>query len=80
MTQRPTEQRVETLPAQVGRNFRRQAGEQAAERLGPMALQGEEVLQPIDDLLDDLPSARRPASVGRTPAMVAALAPQLNPR
>jgi hypothetical protein len=45
VAQRPTERRVEPLPARVGCHLCGQAGEQTAQRLRPVALQREKVLQ-----------------------------------
>src|SRR5215211_4651014 len=63
VTQRPVEQGVEPLPERVGCQLGGQAGEQTAQRLRAVALQGEEVLQLRDHLLDDLPLARRPTPI-----------------
>lgn len=54
-------------PRIVGRDLGDQAGEQTVQGLGPVALQREKVLQLRDDLLDELPFARRPAAVGLWP-------------
>jgi hypothetical protein len=40
---------VEPLPAGVGRHLGRQAGQKTTERLRPVALQGEDVLELIYD-------------------------------
>src|SRR5215208_5080964 len=60
MAQRPAKSGVEQLPTGVGRHLGRQAAQQAAERLGPVPLQAEEVLELPDHSLDELPFARRP--------------------
>jgi hypothetical protein len=49
VAQRSPELVVEPLPASVGRHLGRQAGQKTAERLGPVALQGEEVLELVYD-------------------------------
>jgi hypothetical protein len=59
---------VDPLSAGVGRNLGRQTRQQPYQRLGPVALQGEEILQLPDHALDDLPLARSPASVGLRPS------------
>ncbi len=63
VAQRSPELVVEPLPAGVGRHLGRQAGQKTTERLGPVALQGEEVLELIYDSFDDLPLSRSPATV-----------------
>jgi hypothetical protein len=63
VAQGPAEQGVEPLPERVGCQLGGQAGEQTAQRLRAVALQGEEVLQLRDHLLDDLPLARRPTPI-----------------
>jgi hypothetical protein len=45
---------IEPFPGGESGDLGGQAGQQAAQRLGPMALQGEEILELGDDLLDDL--------------------------
>ena len=59
---------VDPLSAGVGRNLGRQTRQQPSQRLGPVALQGEEILQLADHALDDLALARSPASVGLRPS------------
>src|SRR5918995_5418958 len=59
---------VEPLPAGVGRDLGCQAGQKTTERLGPVALQGEEVLQLVYDAFDELALARRPAAVDLGPS------------
>src|SRR5687768_6439941 len=54
VAQRSPELVVEPLPAGVGRHLGRQAGQKTFKRLGPVALQGEEVLELIYDPFDDL--------------------------
>jgi hypothetical protein len=49
VAQRSPELLVEPLPAGVGRHLGRQAGQETTQRLGPVALQGEEVLELIYD-------------------------------
>ena len=63
VTQRPSGLVDEPLPAGVGRLLGRQAGQKTLKRLGPVALQGEYVLELIYDAFDDLPLSRRPARV-----------------
>ena len=62
MTQGTAKAGIEPGARSEGSNFGRQTREQTAQRLGPMALQGEEVLERGDDLLDDLPVAGGPAA------------------
>ena len=64
LTQRTTELDIEPLPAGVGRDFGCQTGQKTAQRLGPVALQGEDVLELVYDSLDDL-GVSRPPNVGR---------------
>ncbi len=64
MPQRPTKLVVEPLPTGVGCDLGSQAGQKTTQRLGPVALQGEEVFQLVYDALDELALARRPATVG----------------
>src|SRR5918995_2043160 len=63
VAQRSPELVVEPLPASVGRHLGRQAGQKTAQRLGPVALQGEEVLELVYDPFDDLALARSPAPI-----------------
>src|SRR5918993_5629136 len=63
VAQRSPELVVEPLSASVGRHLGRQAGQKTTQRLGPVALQGEDVLELIYDPFDDLPLSRRPATV-----------------
>ena len=68
MAQRPTELVVEPLPAGVGCDLGGQAGQKAAQRLGTVALQGEEILELLYDPLDDLcrlPDAQRRSASGQ---------------
>src|SRR5215216_5356588 len=67
VAQRSSELVVEPLPAGVGCHLGRQAGQKTTQRLCPVPLQGEEVLELIYDPFDDLPLSRRPASVGFRP-------------
>ena len=67
MAQRSPELVVEPLCAGVGRHLGRQAGQKTTQRLGPVALQGEDVLELIYDPFDELPLSRRPATVGFRP-------------
>ena len=68
MPQRPTKLVVEPLPTGVGCDLGSQAGQKTSQRLGPVALQGEEVFQLVYDALDELALARRPATVGLRPS------------
>src|SRR5918998_337341 len=52
VAQRSAKAFVEALPARVSSHIRGQQGEQATQGLGPVALQGEAVLQLRDDSLD----------------------------
>jgi hypothetical protein len=63
VTQGATKPRVESLPAHVSHHLGGQAGEQATQRLRPVALHGQEALQLRDNLLDELPLARRPTPI-----------------
>jgi hypothetical protein len=45
VAQRSPQLVVEPLPASVGRHLDRQAGQKTTQRLGPVALQGQEVLE-----------------------------------
>src|SRR5215208_7225747 len=67
VAQRSSELVVEPLPASVGRYLGHQAGQKTTQRPGPVALQGEEVLQLIYDPFDDLALARSPATVAFRP-------------
>src|SRR5215207_9600060 len=67
VAQRSSELVVEPLPASVGRHLGRQAGQKTTQRPGPVALQGEDVLQLIYDPFDDLALARSPATVAFRP-------------
>ena len=49
VAQRSPELVVEPLSASVGRHLGRQAGQKTTQRLGPVALQGEEILELIYD-------------------------------
>jgi hypothetical protein len=49
VAQRSPELVVEPLPASVSRHLGRQAGQKTTERLGPVALQGEDVLELVYD-------------------------------
>src|ERR671934_2009306 len=57
---------IEPFPGGEGGDRGGQAGQQTTPRLGPMTLQGEEILERGDDLLDDLAVAGGPAA-GRLP-------------
>jgi hypothetical protein len=63
VAQRSSKLVVEPLPAGVGRHLGRQAGQKAAERLGPVALQGEDVLELVYDPFYDLALSRSPATI-----------------
>jgi hypothetical protein len=54
---------VEPLSTSVGRDLGRQAGQKPTQRLGPVALQGEDVLELVYDPFDDLPLSRSPATI-----------------
>jgi hypothetical protein len=54
MSQRSAEGVVDPLCTGVGRDLGRQASQQPSQRLGPVALQREEVLELADHPLDDL--------------------------
>ena len=54
VAQGPTEGVVDPLSAGVGRDLGGQTRQQPAQRLRPVALQAEEVLQLVDNPLDDL--------------------------
>src|SRR5215207_8078735 len=67
VAQRSSELIVEPLPAGVGRDLGRQAGQKTLKRLGPVTLQGEDVLELVYDPFDDLPLSRCPAKVAFRP-------------
>src|SRR5215208_6058813 len=67
VAQRSAQGIVDPLPTGVRRDLGRQAGQQPAQGLGPVALQSEEVLELVDHPLDDLTMARRPAAIGLRP-------------
>ena len=57
VAQRSVERVVDPLCAGVGRDLGRQTRQKPSQRLGPVALQGEEILELPDHALDDLPLA-----------------------
>src|SRR5918995_6560553 len=63
VAQRSPELVVEPLSASVGHHLGRQAGQKTTQRLGPVALQSEEVLELADDPFYDLALARGPAPI-----------------
>src|SRR5215211_1065377 len=67
VAQRSSELIVEPLPAGVGRDLSLQAGQKTLKRLGPVTLQGEDVLELVYDPFDDLPLSRCPAKVAFRP-------------
>src|SRR5215216_7452804 len=64
VAQRTTELDIEPLPAGVGCDFGSQTSQQPLQGLGPVALQGEEVLELVYDPLDDLAFSGCPTTVG----------------
>src|SRR5215211_1645509 len=67
VAQRSAEGVVDPLSAGVCRHLGGQARQQPSQRLGPMALQSEEVLELADDPFYDLTLARGPAPIGLRP-------------
>jgi len=63
VTRRSAEGAVDPLSAGVGCNLGRQARQQPAEGLGPVAFQAEEVLELADHPLDDLALAGGPPTI-----------------
>src|SRR5215207_6328287 len=67
MAQRSAEGVVYPLGARVRCDLGGQTRKQTSQRLGPVALQGEEILELADHPLDDLPLARGPSPIGLRP-------------
>ena len=63
MSQRSAEGVVDTLTTGVGRDLGGQASQQPTQRLRPVALQAEEVLELADYPLDDLALACGPSAI-----------------
>ena len=67
MALRSSEMLVEPLATGVGSDLGCQACQETLKRLGPVALQGEDVLELVYDPFDELPLSRRPATVSFRP-------------